>query len=61
MEKHDWHCPNPNCGYVCTWTYMDLVERGCPVCPECDEDLVLTDRESDTHTETGGSDERIRL
>lgn len=43
----DWVCVNLNendtlsCpGKVTNWSYYDLVIRGSPVCPVCDDDMV---------------------
>jgi rubrerythrin len=32
-----WICPE--CNFAQKWTYHDLVERGTPVCPNCDIDM----------------------
>lgn len=38
----NWECVNaPQCdGYVSNWSYYDLVIKGNPVCPRCDDDMV---------------------
>lgn len=39
QEVGEWKCPL--CEETFTWSYMDLVHRGGPICPHCDEDLEL--------------------
>jgi len=37
--KQQWQCPE--CQFVTDWSYLDLVERGNPVCPNDDEEMEL--------------------
>lgn len=34
-----WTCLD--CKHECSWTYDNLAERGSPVCPDCDANMVL--------------------
>ena len=36
-EENIWICPE--CMFGQDWTYQDLMERGTPVCPNCDIDM----------------------
>jgi DNA-directed RNA polymerase subunit RPC12/RpoP len=30
----------PECGYEVIWTEKDFADRGEPVCPDCDSDMI---------------------
>ena len=45
-QGESWVFECPECGFGDKWTSRDLVERGTPVCPHCDEDMRI--RESAT-------------
>ena len=38
-----WECEK--CGFTTPWSYADLVDRGNPKCPECDDDMMCLPNE----------------
>ena len=40
VEDNLYVCPNEECEYETHWTFNDIANKGEPVCPNDDEDLV---------------------
>ena len=41
--KWKWNCPH--CKFTDTWTYLDFITRGSPVCPKCDIEMKPEDKD----------------
>lgn len=37
-NDHNWYCDE--CGFETKWEQKDYAERGNPVCPDCDDDMI---------------------
>ena len=41
-NTQEWQCPE--CDYSVLWPYEILADKGNPVCPDCDIDMVLVEK-----------------